>query len=223
MTTLDSQITKAREYLARFKTDTLGHFINGEWTLGSGEDTFENQSPINNKRLGTVVKGSAEDVNQACLAAQNAFEEWANFSGAKRRQILHKLADEIERRAEEIALVESVDCGQAFRFMKQAAVRGAANFRFFADKAPEAKNGDSLFQESHTNFTVRTPIACGCHHTLEYTVHALHVENCASTCRRLYRCSQACGIQPSQRGYSRGMCASSRIAKWCVEHGERVW
>ncbi|BCL73471.1 5-carboxymethyl-2-hydroxymuconate semialdehyde dehydrogenase [Vibrio nigripulchritudo] len=158
MTTLDSQITKAREYLARFKTDTLGHFINGEWTLGSGEDTFENQSPINNKRLGTVVKGSAEDVNQACLAAQNAFEEWANFSGAKRRQILHKLADEIERRAEEIALVESVDCGQAFRFMKQAAVRGAANFRFFADKAPEAKNGDSLFQESHTNFTVRTPI-----------------------------------------------------------------
>jgi 5-carboxymethyl-2-hydroxymuconic-semialdehyde dehydrogenase len=74
MTTLDSQITKAREYLARFKTDTLGHFINGEWTLGSGEDTFENQSPINNKLLGTVVKGSAEDVNQACLAAQNAFK-----------------------------------------------------------------------------------------------------------------------------------------------------
>ncbi|WP_104398474.1 5-carboxymethyl-2-hydroxymuconate semialdehyde dehydrogenase [Vibrio penaeicida] len=158
MTTLDTQITKARQYLARFKTDTLGHFINGEWTLGTGSDTFENQSPINNKRLGTVVKGTEQDVNLACIAAQSAFEEWSGFSGAKRRQILHKLADEIERRAEEIALVESVDCGQAFRFMKQAAVRGAANFRFFADKAPEAKNGDSLFQEAHTNFTVRTPI-----------------------------------------------------------------
>lgn len=158
MTTLDTQITKARQYLARFKTDTLGHFINGEWTLGTGSDTFENQSPINNKRLGTVVKGTEQDVNLACTAAQSAFEEWSGLSGAKRRQILHKLADEIERRAEEIALVESVDCGQAFRFMKQAAVRGAANFRFFADKAPEAKNGDSLFQDAHTNFTVRTPI-----------------------------------------------------------------
>ena len=42
--------------------------------------------------------------------------------------------------------------------MKQAAVRGAANFRFFADKAPEAMNGLSLYQDEHTNYTMRTPI-----------------------------------------------------------------
>lgn len=72
--------------------------------------------------------------------------------------MLHKLADAIEARAEEIALVESSDCGQPLRFMRQAAVRGAANFRFFADKAPEARNGLSLHQDQHTNDTVRNAI-----------------------------------------------------------------
>jgi len=51
-------------------------------------------------------------------------------------------ADAIEARAEEIALLESLDTGQPIRFMSAAAKRGAENFRFFADKAPEAERGD---------------------------------------------------------------------------------
>jgi 5-carboxymethyl-2-hydroxymuconic-semialdehyde dehydrogenase len=42
--------------------------------------------------------------------------------------------------------------------MKQAAIRGAANFRFFADKAPEAQNGLALHQDEHTNYTIRKAI-----------------------------------------------------------------
>ena len=78
--------------------------------------------------------------------------------GAQRKKILNHFADKIVERADEIALVESMDCGQPIRFMKQAAIRGAANFRFFADKAAEAANGLSLHQEEHTNFTIRSPI-----------------------------------------------------------------
>lgn len=155
---LDTNINKANSYLARFQNQTLGHYINGEWTQGSEGETFDNLTPTDNTSLGKVVKGSAEDVNQACLAAEKAFTEWSAISGAERRKILHKLADKIEERAEEIALVESMDCGQPLRFMRQAAVRGAANFRFFADKSPEAKNGLSLHQDNHTNYTIRTPI-----------------------------------------------------------------
>ncbi|SEG53442.1 5-carboxymethyl-2-hydroxymuconate semialdehyde dehydrogenase [Vibrio hangzhouensis] len=155
---LDTNLTKAEQYLAKYRSQTLGHYIGGAWTLGSAGETFENLSPTSNESLGKVVKGTEEDVNQACLAAQSAFSSWADLSGAERKKILHRLADKIEQRAEEIALVESMDCGQPLRFMKQAAIRGAANFRFFADKSPEAKNGLSLHQDSHTNYTVRTPI-----------------------------------------------------------------
>ncbi|EID4420355.1 5-carboxymethyl-2-hydroxymuconate semialdehyde dehydrogenase [Vibrio vulnificus] len=155
---LEQNLATAQQYLARFRDNTLGHFINGEWTLGSKGETFDNLTPTDNTSLGKVVKGTAEDVDAACKAAQQAFVAWAEMSGAERKKILHKLADKIEQRAEEIALVESMDCGQPLRFMRQAAIRGAANFRFFADKSPEAKNGLSLHQDTHTNYTIRTPI-----------------------------------------------------------------
>ena len=154
---LQENISKAESYLARFKENTLGHYINGEWTLGSGE-TFDNTTPFDQSYLGKVAAASEEDVNAACEAAAAAAAGWAATPGAERRKILHRLGDELEKRAEEIAMVESMDCGQALRFMRQAAVRGAANFRFFADQAPEARNGLSLHQAEHTNFTVRSPI-----------------------------------------------------------------
>ena len=71
---------------------------------------------------------------------------------------LHRIADAIEARAEEIAVLESLDTGQAIRFMSAAAKRGAENFRFFADKAPEADAGLSLPAREHINYTLRSPI-----------------------------------------------------------------
>ena len=155
---LDDNIQQAKGYLQRFKNQPLGHYINGEWTLGSVGETFENTTPIHQGWIGNVVKGSTADVDAACQAAENAFEEWAAMPGQQRRSLLHKLADEVEKRQQEIALCESVDAGQPLRFTKAAALRGAQNFRFFADKAPEARNGLALHQDEHTNFTVRNPI-----------------------------------------------------------------
>ncbi len=158
MSDFQTNLDKAQGFLARFKSQTTGHFINGEFTLGSGGETFDNLTPTDNSSLGQVIKGTAADVDAACEAASDAFAEWRDMPGAERKKLLNHFADKIVERAEEIALVESMDCGQPIRFMKQAAVRGAANFRFFADKAPEAQNGLALHQEEHTNYTLRTAV-----------------------------------------------------------------
>ena len=71
---------------------------------------------------------------------------------------MHKIADGIEDRAREIALVESYDSGQAIRFMSKAAIRSATNFRFFADMAPNACDGKSLPADEHLNYSIRQPI-----------------------------------------------------------------
>ena len=42
--------------------------------------------------------------------------------------------------------------------MSAAAKRGAENFRFFADKAPEAERGLSLPAREHVNYTLRQPL-----------------------------------------------------------------
>ncbi|MFO7286323.1 MAG: 5-carboxymethyl-2-hydroxymuconate semialdehyde dehydrogenase [Gammaproteobacteria bacterium] len=149
---------KAERYLRRFRDATLGHFIDGEPRAGLSGEVFENRTPIDGALLGTVAAGDARDIDAAARAAARAFPAWREVDGAERRRLLHRIADAIEARAEEIALVESVDTGQPIRFMKAAAARGAENFRFFADKAPEASNGLSLPAREHVNYTLRQPI-----------------------------------------------------------------
>lgn len=158
MSDFESNLRLAKDYLQQFKDKPTGHFIGGKPDLPHDAETYTNTTPTDQSSLGEVVAGTAADVDRACTAAEEAFADWRDISGAERKKILHHFADKIVERAEEIALVESMDCGQPIRFMKQAAVRGAANFRYFADKAPEAQNGLALHQDEHTNYTLRTPI-----------------------------------------------------------------
>ena len=72
--------------------------------------------------------------------------------------MLHAIADLIVERQHEIAVTECVDTGQTMRFMSAAALRGADNFRFFADRAPGAADGLSLPSADHVNYTTRHPI-----------------------------------------------------------------
>ena len=148
----------AEQYLQRFKQNTTGHYINGSRVIGSEAESYQNLSPIDNSVLGEVVAGSEADMDRACDTAREAFADWRDIKGPERKKLLNRLADKVVEHAEEIALVESVDCGQAIRFMKQAAIRGAENFRFFAEKAVSARDGQALYQTEHSNLTMRTPI-----------------------------------------------------------------
>jgi 5-carboxymethyl-2-hydroxymuconic-semialdehyde dehydrogenase len=158
MSQFESNRSAAESFLRPYRDAVTGHYIDGAMVVPTGCETFDNLTPTDNSSLGRVVAGSAADVNAACEAAESAFADWRAMPGAARKKLLNHFADKIVERAEEIALVESMDCGQPIRFMQQAAIRGAANFRFFADKAPEARNGLALHQDEHTNYTLRTAI-----------------------------------------------------------------
>ena len=155
---LQENIKKAEAYLQRFKDNVTTHFVNGQSYAGDSGLTFENVTPVDNSAIGQIAEGSAEDINIACKAAASAFPDWSKTPGKERKKVLHRFADLIVQRAEEIAMVESMDCGQPIRFMKAAALRGSENFRFFADKAPEASNGQALHQDEHLNYTKRSAI-----------------------------------------------------------------
>ncbi|MFZ5733305.1 MAG: 5-carboxymethyl-2-hydroxymuconate semialdehyde dehydrogenase [Pseudomonadota bacterium] len=153
---LTDNLRKASQFLARFKNEVVPHRIAGEAVIG--KDTFDNLDPSDNSVIGRVASGGAAEVDKAARAAEAAFQVWKTVPGEKRRALLHTIADRIEKRSEEIALVESVDSGQPIRYMSKAALRGAENFRFYADKAPEANDGTSLPTETHLNYTIRQPI-----------------------------------------------------------------
>jgi len=155
---LEANIQKADGYLARWRTAPLGHFIAGRAERGSSRDLFDNISPVDGGVLNRVYSANEADVDAAASAARKAFPAWRDKTGDERRAILHKVADLIESRREEIAFVECMDTGQALRFMSGAAVRAAENFRFFADRAPGASNGLALPAAEHMNYTIRQPL-----------------------------------------------------------------
>ena len=136
----------------------LQHFIDGQWVDGQASKTFEAHSPVDNSVLVQVAEGDAGDIDRAARAAHDAFQTWREVGGAERRKILHRVADLIEKRSSEIAVLESMDTGQAIRFMKSAAARGAENFRFYADLAPSANDGQSLPTPDFINYSIRQPI-----------------------------------------------------------------
>ncbi len=158
MSELDKNLKDAEKLFARFRNSTLPHFIDGKSDSGRSGKTFENLTPIDNSVIGTVAAGNAEDIDAACKAAEDAFGEWRAMPGKERKKVLHRIADGIVDNAREIALVESYDSGQPLKFMSKAAIRGAENFRFFGDKAPAARDGQSLPADEHINFSVRQPI-----------------------------------------------------------------
>lgn len=158
MSDLQTNIQKLDGYLARFRETGILNQINGEALPALSGDTFQTTSPVDESLICQVAKGGAADIDAAAKAARAAFPAWRDLGAAERKKILHKIADGIVARAEEIALCECWDTGQALRFMSKAALRGAENFRFFADKAPSARDGQALPSPTLMNVTTRVPI-----------------------------------------------------------------
>ena len=155
---LKKNVERLKPFLERYRSNVLAHFIDGAPDDGTSGKTFENLTPVDNSVLGQVARGGADDIDKAARAAKAAFPEWRRMPGRDRKALLHRVADAIVARKDDIALIESIDTGQPLRFMNKAAIRAAENFRFFADRAPDARDGLSLPAEAHVNYTMRQPI-----------------------------------------------------------------
>ena len=142
--------------LAKLRAEGIGHWIDGSRV--AGQATFETISPVDRSCIARVARGTADDIDRAAATAKAAFKSWAAWQPSSRRALLHRIADTIQASADDIAVLESWDTGQPYRFMAKAAVRSAENFRFFADRVEEARNGLNLPMAEHWNVTTRVPI-----------------------------------------------------------------
>lgn len=158
MSKLDEHTSKLSQTLCAFRDSGVNNYIAGESCPAASAQSFDNHSPVDESFICSVAKSDHLDIDHAAKAATDAFAQWRDMDGKERKSLLHKVADYIVERAEEIALAECWDTGQAYRFMSKAALRGAENFRFFADRAPAARDGQSLPSATLLNVTTRVPI-----------------------------------------------------------------
>ncbi|MEL7131372.1 MAG: 5-carboxymethyl-2-hydroxymuconate semialdehyde dehydrogenase [Pseudomonadota bacterium] len=158
MSALAKNIAKLAPHLKRINETGILNHISGQAQPAAAGQCFDTTSPVDDSLIARVARSDASDIDAAAQAAKSAFPTWRDMPVAERKRILHAIADGIEARAEEIALCECWDTGQVLRFMSKAALRGAANFRFFADRAPSARDGQALPSPTLMNVTTRVPL-----------------------------------------------------------------
>ncbi|MEE9415340.1 MAG: aldehyde dehydrogenase family protein, partial [Acidimicrobiales bacterium] len=110
-----------------------GHLIGGAWV--SSPQTFETRSPLDWEwKLADISRGDGETADAAVRAAIEGFGVWSAYEPGERAAVLRKLADLIDERSDDIAIVETIDMGFRHESMRKRLVaRGAINFRTYAD------------------------------------------------------------------------------------------
>lgn len=92
-------------------------FINGAYVDAASGRTFDCISPRDGSVLAKVAECDVEDVNRAVAAARAVFEKgsWSEASPGRRKAILLRFAELLEKNATELALLESLDMGKPFK------------------------------------------------------------------------------------------------------------
>lgn len=125
------------------------HWIGGRRVAST--ETFTDVSPIDGGTIGEISRGTAPEAAAAVAAAKAAFPAWAATSRAERARILHAIADGVEKRIEELSIVETTDNGALLRSHRRGVMpRVAHNFRFFADWLLQLEHED-FETRGHTN------------------------------------------------------------------------
>ena len=89
-------------------------YINGKFTKAVKGQTFDVINPSDETTLATIQRGTQEDIDLAVKAAQSAFEDgpWKRMDPSDRTHLLIKLSNLIEKNADELALLESINNGK---------------------------------------------------------------------------------------------------------------
>ncbi len=109
--------------------------INNRWVPSQSGKTFATVNPTTGEVICEVAEADAADVDLAVKAARAAYDRgpWRTTSGRERGRLLTRLADLIEKNADELARLESLDNGKPYSMAKAVDVAStAACYRYFA-------------------------------------------------------------------------------------------
>jgi len=111
---------------------TYKNFVNGKLVASVEGETEPIISPVDEKVLGKVPKGTQKDVDRAVDAAAAAFVTWQDTTPQDRSLMLLKLADRIEQNGDELASLEADNVGKPIGLAKAEIPFLVDNLRFFA-------------------------------------------------------------------------------------------
>jgi phenylacetaldehyde dehydrogenase len=138
--------------------------INGKWVNAASGKTFPTYNPATGEVLAHVAEGDKEDINRAVAAARAAFEKgaWRDITPSERGRLIWKLADLLEKHAEEFAQLECLDQGKPLALARIADIPVSIDqLRYYAGWATKVE-GSTIPISAHgakfLAYTLREPV-----------------------------------------------------------------
>ena len=146
-------------------------YINGEWVEPNKAEIIEVINPATGSPCAWVPKGNREDVNAAVAAARQAFDRWAHTPAEKRAEIMNAVADEMQRRADDLIDAHVITMGCPRHLVAALHLDAPIEaMRYYADRTPQMEE----IEEKGNVLLLKEPIGvCALINPWNYPLHQL--------------------------------------------------
>jgi betaine-aldehyde dehydrogenase len=134
--------------------------VDGEWRESASGAFLAVENPARRGHvIAEVPRGTAADVDIAVGAAARAFQFWKLVAPRERGRLMLQIADDVDRRADELATLLATETGNAIRPQARPEVKNTADvFRYFGSVASELKGAVIPLGEELLSYSRREPI-----------------------------------------------------------------
>src|SRR5437588_8557255 len=135
--------------------------INGKWVDSVSGKTFPTINPSTGEVITQVAESDAADVDKAVAAARAAFDKgpWRKMSASQRGVLMNKLADLIEKHADELAQLEALDNGKPYHVARAADLPlTIACYRYYAGWADKTQGKTIPVNGNYFTYTKHEPV-----------------------------------------------------------------
>ena len=135
------------------------NFINGEFKPARSGLTDQVLDPATGNVIAQVASSDTADVDEAVIAATEAFTTWSETTPRERFEMLSALADAIEGDLDRLKQLEALNVGKPLSIIDFEFDLTVDNFRFFA-AAARFLDGRAAgeYMADHTSFLRRDPL-----------------------------------------------------------------
>lgn len=160
--TLPVEVTLREETIAFLEASPKKLFIGGEWVDAADKAVFPTIDPATGEELAQVALAGVRDVDQAVEAARLAFESgpWRTMTPEQRGNLLWNLADLIDRYADQLAELETLDNGKPLRVSRKGDLPAVSrHFRYYAGWATKLEGATiPVTTPNQFVYTLREPV-----------------------------------------------------------------
>ena len=138
MTVTAQPIVTAERESALLASVPTGLLIDGQWRPAASGKTFDVEDPSTGKVLLSIADAGPEDGAAALDAAAAAQESWAKVPPRERGEILRRAFELVTERAEDFALLMTLEMGKPLAEARGEVTYGAEFLRWFSEEAVRA-------------------------------------------------------------------------------------